>query len=408
MIETIDNALADAAHQTRALLARHPADYRPMYTVGGRFGHDRKRWTHWCDGFLPGICFLLADALGAEDLLDAAIARSLPLEPRRHDRAVHDLGFLFHSTWLRWRALGGPADRIDAVLVDAGKTMAIRFMEKGQYLRSFVEPASCFIDIMMNVGTIFDAAERTGDPHLRAIAMAHCETTRRHLVRGDGSTAHEALFDTETGACLRQSTHQGFRGDSCWSRGLAWSLTGFARAYRSTGDPVHRDTARANAGFLLRICPDGIAPWDFDAPAEGPLSRTRIDTSSSAIAASGLFELADLCARDGLEVDAERYRGWALHALSRLCREHTGRGDDGFEGVLRDGVYHIHKGLGVGEAVAFGDHFFVESLVAARRLLASRLLPARTVPYPEDSLPAAARRWVDGPTEEDLPSPGEG
>ncbi len=293
------------------------------------------------------------------------------------------------------------------MLIDAGKTMAMRFMENGQYLRSFVEPASCFIDIMMNVGTIFHAAERTGDAHLRAIAMAHCETTRRHLVRGDGSTAHEALFDTATGECLRQSTHQGYRGDSCWSRGLAWSLTGFGRAYRSTGDPTHRDTARANAAYLLRTCPDGIAPWDFDAPDDGPLSRRRIDTSASAIAASGMFELADLCERDGLGVDAERFRAWALHAVLRLCREHGGRGDDGFEGLLRGGVYHIHQGLGVGEAVAFGDHFHVEALVAARRLLASRRPQARTRPYPEDSLPAAARAWVDGPTEEELPSPVE-
>ena len=406
MIECIDAALQGAAHQARALLKNHPPDYHPMYTAGGRFGADRKRWTHWCDGFFPGVCFLLAEALGADDLHAAAVARSLPLEPRRHDRAVHDLGFLFHSTWLRWRDLGGPVDRIDTVLVDAGKTMAMRFMERGQYLRSFVEPASCFIDIMMNVGTIFDAAERTGDPHLRAIAMAHCETTRRVLVRGDGSTAHEALFDVETGECLRQSTHQGYRGDSCWSRGLAWSLTGFTRSYRMSGDPAHRDTARANAHFLLRHCPDGIAPWDFDAPTNGPLSRWRIDTSASAIAASGLLELADLCERDGLGVDAQAFRGWALHALSRLCREYAGLGDDGFEGILRGGVYHIHKELGVGEAVVFGDYFFVEALVAARRWLAARRPPARTTPYREDSLPPEARTWVDGPTEEHLPPPG--
>jgi hypothetical protein len=26
-------------------------------------------------------------------------------------------------------------------------------------------------------------------------------------------------------------------------------------------------------------------------------------------------------------------------------------------------------------------------------------------PYPEDSLPARARQWQDGPTEEDMPAP---
>ena len=55
---------------------------------------------------------------------------------------------------------------------------------------------------------------------LRDIATRHALTTRRVLVRGDGSTAHEGIFDLETGEFLRQSTQQGYRADSCWSRGL--------------------------------------------------------------------------------------------------------------------------------------------------------------------------------------------
>ena len=37
----------------------------------------------------------------------------------------------------------------------------------------------------------------------------------------------------------------------------------------------------------------------------------------------------------------------------------------GWEGILRHGVYHVHKNLGVDESVAWGDHFFVEALVKA-------------------------------------------
>ena len=403
--DLLDHGLALAARQTRHLLAQYPADYAPMYTVGGVFGHDRKRWTHWCDGFFPGVCFQLAAHTGDSAFLDAAVERSLPLEPRQYDRAVHDLGFLFFSTWQRWRDLGGPADRIDSLLARAGRTMAMRFMENGQYLRSFVEPASCFIDIMMNVGTLFHTVALTGDRHVDAIAKRHCETTRRCLVRGDGSTAHEALFDLQTGECVRQSTHQGWRGDSCWSRGLAWSLYGFTRSFAQSGVRDFLDTARANANYLLRHCPDGIAPWDFDAPEHGPLSRAQVDTSASAIAASGMFDLAEACAGAGLEVDSVRFRAWALHAVSRLVREYAGSIDNGFEGLLRSGVYHIHKGLGVDEAVAFGDYFYVEALLKAKAAVAVDVPVAHTTPYPEDSLPAEARVWADGPTEEEMPAP---
>ncbi len=388
------------------LLDKYPADYYPMYTVQGKFGEDRKRWTHWCDGFYPGMMFLFAEASGESFWLEKAVAYSTPLEPRQYDRAVHDLGFLFFSTHLRWRDLGGPTERIDPLLIQAGKTMAMRFQEKGQYLRSFVEPASLFIDIMMNVGTIFHAGNVTEDKHLLDIAHRHCHTSRRVLVRGDGSTAHEALFDLETGECLRQSTHQGYRGDSCWSRGLAWSLYGFTRSYRQTGRVEYLQTAMANAAYYLENTPsNGVTPWDYDAPDEGPLSIKQVDTSACAIASSGLLDLADSCPDPTL---ARTYRDFALTTLTTLANEYLGEKTPGFEGILNGGVYHIHKSLGIHEAVLFGEYFFVEALRKA--LIHLDTLPFGcwpTTPYPEDSLPTSARKWSDGPTEEEMPSPVE-
>ncbi len=72
---------------------------------------------------------------------------------------------------------------------------------------------------------------------------------------------------------------------------------------------------------------------------------------------------------------------------------------------MNGGVYHIHKNLGVHEAVMFGEYFFVEALDKALKTLRRRATPWRVKPYPEDSLPARARKWQDGPTEEDMPAP---
>ena len=402
---TLQEAFDFAQAQVKSLLKKYPSDYYPMYTVGGRFGHDRKRWTHWCDGFYPGMMFIFADATGDDEWLEKAIAYATPLEERQYDRAVHDLGFLFFSTYLRWLDLDGPADRIRQVLVQAGKTMAMRFMEKGQYLRSFVEPASLFIDIMMNVGTIFYAGEETGDEHLLAIANRHCLTTRRTLVRGDGSTAHEAIFDLESGECLRQSTQQGYRGDSCWSRGLAWSLYGFTRSYLQSNRAEYLETAILNADYYLDNTPkEGVTPWDYDAPKEGPFARTQVDTSACAIAASGLLDLADF-APD--RTRARAYRDFALTSLVTLSQNYLGDKTTGFEGILNGGVYHIYKNLGVNEAVMFGEYFFVEALHKALAVLEEEPAPEEVASYPESSLPASARQWRDGPTEEDLSNPTE-
>ena len=186
-------------------------------------------------------------------------------------------------------------------------------------------------------------------------------------MRGDGSTAHEGLFDLTTGEFLRQTTQQGYRPDSCWSRGLAWSLYGFGTCYRLTKEPAYLQTADLNAQYWLEHIPEsGIAPWDFDAPEVGPLSRAQVDTSASAIAAVGLLNLAELTQNVALQ---NAYSDCALRTIDSLATNYLGEGVDGWEGILRGGVYHIHKQLGVSESVMWGEFFFIEALQKALRLM---------------------------------------
>ena len=354
-----------ARRQVKRLVEHHPGFY-PMYTHQGRWKHDLPAWTHWCDGFLPGIMWILhgREAEGsakAQWYLDQAIRYSGPLEPRKLDRDVHDLGFLFMSTYHRWLKVTGES-RLREVLIQAGRTMALRFRERGQYLRSFVSEDSLFIDIMMNVGIIFHAARETGDERLLEVAIRHSLTTRRVLVRGDGSTAHEGLFDLETGEFLRQTTHQGYRGDSCWSRGLAWAIYGFGTSYGYYRDSRFLATAEACADFYINSTPSGgVPPWDYDAPEE---SRSLLDTSAAAIAAGGLLQLSRLLPDP---VKALSYRTTALGILETLCMRHLAQSDLAWEGILKGGVYHIHKRLGVDESVMWGEYFFVEALDEALR-----------------------------------------
>jgi unsaturated chondroitin disaccharide hydrolase len=353
---TFRTALDFAAEQARRTVRAYPG-YTPMYTVGGRWNREGERWTHWCEGFFPGILWLLHRATGEAEWRRLAEQYTRPLEPRRHDRTVHDLGFLFLSTYLRWYDLTGELALRD-VLVEAGRTLPLR-RQKGGYLASFVGPQSLFIDIMMNVPLIFWAADETGDEALRRVAVEHCRTTARTLVRPDGGTAHEGIFDVETGQFLRQSTHQGWSADSTWSRGLAWALYGFTTSYRLSGESDFLAVARRCADFYLRRSPAGLIPyWDYDLPADAPHLW---DSSAGAIAAGGLWDLA---AAVGLGSDADRYRAGALTILNTLCSdEFLARSRPGWEGILLHGIYHYHKGLGVDESVAWGDYFFVEALV---------------------------------------------
>src|SRR5437764_271665 len=160
LLPKLNAALDFAAGQARRVLRDHPG-YYPMYTVGGRWGREGERWTHWCEGFFPGVLWLLHKHTGDAEWRSRAEQYTLPLEPRRFDREVHDLGFLFFSTYLRWYRLTGDG-RLRDILIDAGRTLALR-RQQGGYLASFVGPQSLFIDIMMNVGLLLWAANETGD-----------------------------------------------------------------------------------------------------------------------------------------------------------------------------------------------------------------------------------------------------
>lgn len=367
----LSHALAFSQAQVRRLIEQD-SDFYPLYTHGGQWKHDRPAWTHWCDGFLPGMMWLFLESGQADDpdyWLAKARHYSRQLESRKEDREVHDLGFIFyHGTYKRWfdwtRRQQKPEPALNDVVVRAGQVLAMRFKENGQYLRSFIGDKSLFIDIMMNVGVIFYAANETDDPELRRIALAHTLTTRRTLVRGDGSTAHEGIFDTSTGEFLRQSTHQGYRGDSCWSRGLAWSLYGFGTCYELSGDERLLQTAELNADYYLRNeTANSVPPWDYDAPMDGRLSRHQPDSSAGAIAAVGLMNLAKLT-KDPAR--AEACRAGAARILSVLTRPPFLASDDPrWEGILKRGIYHIHKDLGVHESVMWGEFFFVEAIVKA-------------------------------------------
>ena len=359
-LERYQAALEFAQRQVAATVERTP-DYFPIYSVQGKWKHAGELWTDWTGGFFAGMMWKFWELTGTPDWRTRAEHYSKLLEHRQHDRDVHDLGFIFLNTYRPWFEHTGDA-KLQEILIQAGRTLAMRFKEKGQYLRSFVSDDSLFIDIMMNVPLIFYAANATGDAELRRKAEAHCRTTRDKIVRPDGSTAHEGLFDVETGEFLRETTHQGLRDDSAWARGLAWSLYGYSQVFALSGQPEFLAVAERNADFWIDHLPaDHVPYWDFDADLSQPLPwGPQKDSSAGAIAASGLLDLASQTTSPERAV---AYRTTALEMLDALVTpEYLASETPGWEGILKHGVYHTAKNLGVDESVMWGEFFFVEAL----------------------------------------------
>jgi unsaturated chondroitin disaccharide hydrolase len=355
LLDKAERALLFAQEQVKKLVTEYPG-YFPLYTREGRWYHEGQPWTRWGEGFLAGLLWIFAQRTGERWWRERAEEYCRLFEHRKHDRSSHDHGFLFWTSWKRWYDATGSSE-VNEVVVEAGRTLALRFNHRGMYLPAFFSPQSTVIDIMMNVCVIYYAADQTGNRELRSIADHHCLTTRRFLVRGDGSTAHEAVFDQVTGAFLHHSTQQGWRADSTWARGQAWALHGFALAYQMSKDDRFLDTAcRCADYFIDHLPPHGIPPNDLDEPDP----QFQYESSAAAAAARGLLLLAELV-EDPQKAD--RYRSWALRILETLCSDQfLAATTPGWEGILRHAIYHHRLGLGVGESVIWGDYYFVDAL----------------------------------------------
>jgi unsaturated chondroitin disaccharide hydrolase len=346
--------LAVAQEQVRQLICDHPGRF-PVYTVEGRWHIDEDAWAPaWSGGFLTGMMWIFAERTSDPWWRRQAQRYSRLLEPRKLDEGTHDIGFLFTPSWGRWHELD-PSEATRDVIVQAGRTMAKRFNGAGRYLHTWVDEGSTFIDVMMNIDIVFQAAELTGDRRLFDVAHHHALTTRRFLVRGDSSTVHEGWFDPQSGEFLRAATHQGFRADSCWARGHAWAIYGFGSAYERTRDRRLLDTACRCADYYIeRTGRRLVPPNDWEDPAP----EYAYEASAASIAAAAMLQLADLVGPEG-----SNYRNYACGILARLgTPEFLGRRAQGWEGVVKHAIYHRNNDLGVDESVMWGDYYFVEAL----------------------------------------------
>ena len=128
--------------------------------------------------------------------------------------------------------------------------------------------------------------------------------------------------------------------------------------------PLHFAAA---SDFLEQSPPNGIPPWDYDAPATGAFSRSQTDSSAAAIAACALFMLSRIL---GEIPRAVPYRNTALAIVNTLTRPPYIHNDPEWEGILKGGCYHMHKDLGINESSMWGDFYFVEAMNMALSAIA--------------------------------------
>ncbi|MEU4746987.1 glycoside hydrolase family 88 protein, partial [Actinosynnema sp. NPDC023658] len=239
--------------------------YRPRSPRGGAPEGANVGWT---TGFWPGMLWLTWEATRDDDVLNAARAQVDAFSDRVTggvDLDTHDLGFLYTLSCVTpWRLLGHEGAR-DAALGAADHLMN-RFLEPAGIVQAWgdltdpLQRGRTIIDSLMNMPLLYWAGETTGSRHFADAAVRHTEQLERHIIRPDGTTFHTFYWDTATGEPLRGATEQGHQDGSCWARGQAWGIYGFALAHRHARRGAFLDAARRCADHFLSRSPRSTTP----------------------------------------------------------------------------------------------------------------------------------------------------
>ncbi|CAN9249594.1 unnamed protein product [Alternaria alternata] len=218
------------------------------------------------------------------------------------------MGFIVQPALQKDWELTGNKESLQSV-VNAAYALASRYDDRVKAIRSWdvaindrysiIDMSTNFlviIDSMCNLDLLYFVGHIKNDQSLIDIATQHADSIIHEILRPDFSSYHLVNFDPRTGRPQAKMTNQGWKDDSTWSRGQAWSIMGFAQTYSWTKDVKYLETAIKCAEYFLRRLKEGegkwhhpmVPCWDFDAPQDNPTEPLR-DASAGVITANGLL-----------------------------------------------------------------------------------------------------------------------
>jgi len=344
----------------------------PRLGLAGTLKYEFCTEDEWVASFWPGQMWLNYSLTGNAALKNSARARwgyfQRVLEnPAWHD---HDLGFLFLLSCVADYKLTGNRDARDMAL-KAATLLAARWRQPMEFVMCWnpmqrdpadfaaAKTGTLNIDSLQGMSLLYWAHRETGQRSFLDIANMHNETAIKYLIREDFSSYHGYEFDPRTGAPVRGYTHQGLSDESCWSRGQAWAIHGFAQSYLNTGNTAFRDASAGMADYIAdRLPEDGVPLWDYDLPADAVQYR---DTSAGAVTAAGLYALAQ---GFGQGPEVAKYTALADRILLGLAQGYDIAADPEAEGLLKEGAAFVDLGR-ANNLLPYGDYYYLEALMRA-------------------------------------------
>lgn len=325
----------------------------------------------WCAGHWIEALRIVGERSGDKSLLEEAFARTEQVRPKlerddmfRAPRFYYSAARLYAASGrrrLRTLALAAAyAVRGMAMAVSGAMPIGMQVQVKSTTLAS---RAIVAVDnVHPNLILDWWAARETADPTFVAGARQHLDLTIRDFVRADGSTVEFIEYDPKDGRKLREFTLLGAADSSCWSRGQAWAIAGFLRAYEALGEGRYLDVAIRLFDYWWERCGADIPPYDF----ADPDPRAPRDSSAAAIVVEQLARLAVL---DPVPEAARPLVARLEPMLERLAERVTpiDAGDKRPRGMLLEGCFNRPKRFADRAELVWGDFYLLSALHCLER-----------------------------------------
>ena len=282
--------------------------------------------------------------------------------------STDDVGFMINCSFgTGYRVTGNTNAVYRAAIVTTAHSFTNRYYPAVHALADdrIVSPPDfeVIIDTMMNTELLYHATDINGDTTISTKAINHANRAMTNQIRSDGSTYQLVDYNVNNGSLLYQGTRDGQSNDSTssstWARGQSWAIYAFAMAYRETTNLSYIAASQRTANYYISNAPADYVPyWDYQ--ANGIPNALR-DSSSAAIALSGLIELSERTTNmtDSAADWLEAYNIFQSLASTNYLAEGTVS-----SGILLHGTGDppTMPGSETNVSLIYGDYYFVEAM----------------------------------------------
>lgn len=223
---------------------------------------------------------------------------------------------------------------------------------------------ACVDNVHPNLILDWWAFKQTGDQTFIKGARKHLDHTIDTYICDDYSTIEFHNYDTNTGLPVGPHfTLLGASDNSCWSRGQAWAIAGYLRAWEATREPRYLSVGRKLLDYWIgNTDATMVPPYDFKDPLLATdRSSVPLDTSASAVVAEQLARLAIL---KNLPAEARYVASKAPAFINGLLGHLTLAGDERAksDGVLLNGCMNQPKRYATRSELIWGTAYLLFSL----------------------------------------------